>query len=158
MPSQLLGYSTKTNHWKSTPRFGANAGFQVEEIPPFFRAYKHFQLFGKKKFFGFFGPMWPLEILATGNRAGSKARFGFRTRKINAFGISRLYISPYKCINMFKKSPTGPIEWTPKPKFLIALATYFGGPLVRSHSIFDGPCVFNWVILNYWSTTPRQFQ
>ena len=25
-----------------------------------------------------------------------------------------------------KKSPTGPTEWTPKPKYLIALATYLG--------------------------------
>ena len=37
-----------------------------------------------------------------------------------------------------KKSPTGPTERTPKPEYLIALATYLGGPLVRSHSIFDG--------------------
>ena len=39
-----------------------------------------------------------------------------------------------------KKSPTGPteLERTPKLEYLIALATFFGGPLVRSHSIFDG--------------------
>ena len=37
-----------------------------------------------------------------------------------------------------KKSATGPTERTPKPEYLMALATYFWGPFVRSHSIFDG--------------------
>ena len=38
-----------------------------------------------------------------------------------------------------KKSPTGPTEWTPKkPEYLIALATYLGFPLVRSHSNLVG--------------------
>ena len=39
-----------------------------------------------------------------------------------------------------KKSPTvvQPTERTPKPEYFIALATYFGVPLVRSHWIFDG--------------------
>ena len=37
------------------------------------------------------------------------------------------------------KSPTGPTERTPKPEYLIALVSNFlRGPLVRSHSIFDG--------------------
>ena len=35
----------------------------------------------------------------------------------------------------FKKSPTVPTERTPKPEYLIALATSLRGPLVRSHSI-----------------------
>ena len=65
-----------------------------------------------------------LAILETGG--GFQAGVVFRTRKINAFGSSRLCISPYKCINMSKKSPTGPTERTPKPKYLIALATYLG--------------------------------
>ena len=37
-----------------------------------------------------------------------------------------------------KKSPTGPTERTPKPEYLIGVATYYRGPLVRSPSIFDG--------------------
>ena len=37
-----------------------------------------------------------------------------------------------------KKSPTGPTERTPQPEYLIAQATCLRGPLVRSHSIFDG--------------------
>ena len=40
-----------------------------------------------------------------------------------------------------KKSPTGPTEGTPKPEYLIALATYLG-PLIRSHSISQ--------MLNVW--------
>ena len=41
-----------------------------------------------------------------------------------------------------KKSPTGPTERTPDPEYLVALAIYLGdlrGPLVRFHSILDGP-------------------
>ena len=37
-----------------------------------------------------------------------------------------------------KKSPTGPTERTPKPEYLIVLQLTERGPLVRSHSIFDG--------------------
>ena len=38
-----------------------------------------------------------------------------------------------------KKSPTGPTERTPKPEYLIARSQLTErGPLVRSHSIFDG--------------------
>ena len=38
-----------------------------------------------------------------------------------------------------KKSPTGPTERTPKPEYLIARSQLPSrGPLVRSHSIFDG--------------------
>ena len=42
-----------------------------------------------------------------------------------------------------KKSPTGPTERTSKPENLIALAAsnFLRGPLVRSHSIFDGVVV-----------------
>ena len=36
-----------------------------------------------------------------------------------------------------KKSPTGSTERTPNPEYLIAL-NLLRGPLVRSHSIFDG--------------------
>ena len=35
-------------------------------------------------------------------------------------------------------SPTGPTEQTPKPEYLIALATYLGGPLVKVPFNFDG--------------------
>ena len=37
-----------------------------------------------------------------------------------------------------KKSQTGPTERTPEPEYLIALSNFLRGPLVRSHSIFDG--------------------
>ena len=40
-----------------------------------------------------------------------------------------------------KKSPTGPTERNPKPEYLIAhncSSNLLRGPLVRSHSIFDG--------------------
>ena len=37
-----------------------------------------------------------------------------------------------------KKYPTGPTERPPKPEYLIAHSILLRGPLVRSHSIFDG--------------------
>ena len=50
----------------------------------------------------------------------------------------RLYLAKIKYFtNLSKKSPTGPTERTPQPEYLIAL-NLLRGPLVRSHSIFDG--------------------
>ena len=43
-------------------------------------------------------------------------------------------------LTLSKKSPTGPTERTPKPEYPIALNNLLRGPLVRSHSIFDGLC------------------
>ena len=38
-----------------------------------------------------------------------------------------------------KKSPTGSTEWTPKPEYLHnSSSNLLRGPLLRSHSIFDG--------------------
>ena len=42
---------------------------------------------------------------------------------------------------IFKKSPTGPTERTPTPEYLMARWQLTErGPLLRSHSIFDGYC------------------
>ena len=49
-----------------------------------------------------------------------------------------IYVIILSYTDYSKKSPTGPTEQTPKPEYLIAPATSFRGPLVRSHSIFDG--------------------
>ena len=58
-----------------------------------------------------------------------------------------MYIYILYIYNISKKSPTGLTEWTPKPEYLLALATYWSGSVgIRSHSIFDGIeyLNFNW--------------
>ena len=42
------------------------------------------------------------------------------------------------CYANSKKSPTGPTERTPKPEYPNSSSNLLRGPLVRSHSIFDG--------------------
>ena len=45
-------------------------------------------------------------------------------RKKKKKSVYVLYL--YYSISMFQESPTGPTERTPKPEYLIALATYLG--------------------------------
>ena len=47
-------------------------------------------------------------------------------KQIQGFINRDWYSEPTQRSPFSKKSPTGPSEWTPKPEYLIALATYLG--------------------------------
>ena len=70
------------------------------------------------------------EILNTPNREQVKSGGITPWNLLMRSGHSKKYFES-------KKSPTGSTERTPKPEYLIAL-NLLRGPLVRSHSIFDG--------------------